>query len=205
MNVIASPLEIKIFEQQVALKEQQLAQKSALTGGKALPEITANRDKSKKIKEKDKDYVHVEVLTRTLNASGTDFHNERRVLKLNPRAFEQLIKDNGFAQYNESKVIHDPRENAPKEVKLVAAPLQAAPGLVNDAELAAREQKVADREKSIDDKLAQLDAKLAELNKAKVTPVKQQPPVQTKEPVKTDTKATNDLPNLDDLSQGEGK
>lgn len=167
--VTTSSAEMRKAQQSDKLRELQRAQQKAAGGDKnAIKEVAANRDKKARIKEHEKDLVHIKVLTRTIDNDSKTFHDERRVIKIQPRNIDQMIKDGAFAAYDEAIVIHDPRENAPKEYALkpsvVMPPSLSGPG--NDAALAAREQQLKDRERRQEEAEARLDAKLAQLEQA---------------------------------------
>jgi hypothetical protein len=165
--------------------------------------IPANRDPKSKIKETDKDLIHVAVVTRNLDADNKVFHDEARVIKIQPRIFPQMIVNSAFAAFDEAKVIHDPRPNAPKDYALKPAPLKGTNAFneeakVSDAALAAREQKVKDAEKSLDAKIAELNKLMAQ-TQAKQTPQKQTVTGQgvSKQAPPAETKVV-DLPPLPD-------
>jgi hypothetical protein len=92
-----------------------------------------------------------------------------------------MLINSAFAAFDEAKVIHDPRPNAPKDIALKPQPLKGnnpfndeAALKANDAALAAREQKLKDAEKSLDAKIAELN-KLVAQTQQKQAPQKQAP------------------------------
>lgn len=155
-------------EKQIAIKSDELNEEY----------ITGNRDSKSKIKKSEAGYVHTAVITRTLAPDSQSFIEDARVIKTHPNQFAQQIKNNAFGMYNEAKVIHDPRPNAPREYELkpqVAVSRPVDPGAV-DAALAAREQKVREMEKSLDKKMADYQAQLKQGAKAE-TKVQPKPAV----------------------------
>ena len=134
----------------------------------AIKEVPANRDSKSKILETEKDYVHVAVLMRTLDADQKRFVDEARVILVQPNMIDQMIKNSAFAAYDDARIIHDPRPNAPKDIALKpvipVTPDEKAAQL-QDAALAAREQKIKDAEKRLDEKLARMEELAAKADK----------------------------------------
>jgi hypothetical protein len=163
----------------------------------AIKEIQANRDPKSKILETEKDYVHVAVVMRTLDADQKRFIDEARVIPIQPNAIDQMIKNSAFAAYDDAKIIHDPRPNAPEvlAVKPVAPVSQdEAAARANDAALAAREQKIKDAEKRLDEKMAALEELIAKSQKASKEPKPAEAKADAKEKAKT--AEGSDLPPL---------
>lgn len=160
------------------LQERQI--RAAEGDEDAIKMVPGNRDQKSKIRETEKDYIHVAVVTRNLDAESKVFHDEARVTKHHPRIFPGLISSNAFAAYDEAKIIHDPRKNAPQNEVLKPAPprltnpLSDADLRANDAALAAREQKVTDREKRVSENLARMEQLSAQMNQAQQTPAPKQ-------------------------------
>lgn len=159
------------------LRNRQIAAAQGDTD--AIKMISANKDSKIKIKETDKDYVHVALMTRTLDANQKEFLTDSKIVKVHPNNFAQIVASNAYGAYDDVKVIHDPRPNAPKEYNLKPFEPKSAAALVapvvSDAAQAAREQKNKESEARIDKKIAELSALLAQSNLAAKTPVKQQP------------------------------
>jgi hypothetical protein len=215
MEVVITPREKKMADQVDALNTLRQNQKAALAGDKkAIAMVDANKEKGAKVPAHEQHLIHIATLTRTLSADQKSFIDQRRVIPVNTRNFNQMIKDGAFAAFDEAKVIHDPRPDAPREYALKPVDLSTSAAMpVNDAALAAKEQKLAEREKKIDAALAMLadkekaiDAKLAQMNKApeKQAPAKPvQPQAKQAPPAQGETN-TSDLPNLDNLNEGQG-
>lgn len=169
------PQEQRSARQFAEMKDLQDKQIKVANGETEAETIPANKDANIKIKASDKDYVHIAAVTRNLAPDQKSFFDESRVIKVHANQFNQLVNSNAFAAYDDVKVIHDPRPNAPKEYALKplqpgqTPPVDMAAIKANDAALAAREQKVKDLEKSLDKKIAELNRLQEETGKAKLT------------------------------------
>jgi hypothetical protein len=198
------------------LRDKQIAHANG--DENAVKYISANRDSKYKIKEIEKGYVHVALLTRTLDAQQTEFHDETRVVPFQPNSFDQLVASNAFGAYSDATVIHDPRANAPKVYNLKPfEPKKAVPLIVqnsqNEAALAAREQKLADQEKRaakmiedlqaskklIDEQKKALDAQVKAANTPGKSPIK--PPVVTPSQASSEIDGAGSGENLPPLPQ----
>lgn len=153
----AEARQAKQLDEQRDLQDRQI--KAAQGDTRAIKMIQANRDPKSQIKEADKDHIHIAVVTRNHDVERKEYFPEARVLKIQPTIFPQMLANNAFAQYDEAKVIHDPRPNAPEVVELKPRPLvvkDAADNANVDAAFAAREQKLKEMEVRLDAKLAEM-------------------------------------------------
>lgn len=164
--------ESRLMKQKEDLRKLQRDQQAALAGDKEkIRMIKGNKDSKHEIAEHEKHLIHVYTNIKTVDVDTKTIHEEERIVKVHARNFDQLIKDGAFAVYDEVKVIHDPRKNAPKEYNLrpnVPASASLTAATMTDAALAAREQKLKEREKQIEERLAKLEA--LESAKADVPP-----------------------------------
>jgi hypothetical protein len=195
--ITAEQRQAKQVDELKSLQEKQL--KAAEGDESAIKTIGANRDGKYKIAEHDKDYIHIATLTRNLDSDQKKFFDESRVIKIQPNMFDQMLKNSAFASYDDVKVIHDPRPNAPKDYALkptLPVSQDEAANQIKDAALAAREQKVKDAEKRLDAKMAELEAMLSASGKK---PLSGAAAKAAEEKAKKDaeaTPATGDLPPL---------
>jgi hypothetical protein len=155
----------RINKQKDELENIRLQQKEAAEGGEPLPKIKANRDKNLEINEHEKEYIHVLAITRTVEPDLKTVHEEKRITKHHPRQFAQLIKGGAFNAFDDVRVVHDPRKNAPKDEVLKPSQPTAAPTPADTAmALSVRENKLKEREKALE---AEREADKKELEEMK--------------------------------------
>ena len=87
--------------------ELQELQQAQLSGN--APTIKANNSDKHEIAEAEKDYVHVELTTRTNNPATRKYDEKKRVVAFRPQEFEAMEGSNAFAGYDSVEIIHDPR------------------------------------------------------------------------------------------------
>jgi len=69
--------------------------------------LPANRSKTHKIKETEKDYYHVEIIRKTHNAERQKYDINRSVQIFDKKGFKQF-KDFKPADISEVEILHDP-------------------------------------------------------------------------------------------------
>jgi len=134
------------------LKELQAKQMAAHDDPGSIKKIKANLDPKYEVKEYEKDFVHVLLVSRLNNEATKSYIDETRVIKVHPGNLEAMISTGIFGGYDDAKVIHDPRTNRPKDYRLKAEPVpqaKAAPTPVDESILAAKEQRIADLERRL--------------------------------------------------------
>jgi hypothetical protein len=155
----------RVAEQQVRLKDLQRSQLKAAHGDKnAIKKVKGNRDSKFEIPEHESHLVHVYTLSRSLSGDMLSFNDIEKVIAIQPRIFEQMITSGAFAAYTDAKVVHDPRENAPKAYKLKPVEPKLAT-VTDDAELKAREDALARDKELFEQQKAQFEARLAAIEK----------------------------------------
>jgi hypothetical protein len=164
------------------MREQELrAQKDKLNAQKraqiqeadgrpdAMEYMAANKKPDVKIRVIEKNYVHLGVMTKHLNADMKSFTEQRKIIKIHAREFSRREKEGAFSTYDEHVVIHDPRPgNHAYRFKPEA---NKAPQIDHAAEKAKKEMSF--REEQILAEAKKLDAREEEIKAEKADLAKQ--------------------------------
>jgi hypothetical protein len=134
-----------------ALLDLKRKQIDALNGGKPMDMITANRNSKFQIRELESGYVHVRTITKHLNSDQKSFTDEIIVHAIHAREFDRRVNEGAFHVFDDVEVIHDPRENAPRDyvLKPVNLLIDAAGPRADSPNVAAREKHLQAKEVKI--------------------------------------------------------
>lgn len=167
----------KTQEQRLSDQMDDLAQKKAdqLANGK--PTVVANRDSSYQIPEDEQDdYVHVWTRIRNMNPDQKSFTDEDRIIPVHANLFDAKVSQGAFSLYDEVKVVHDPRKEAPpkngkyalKVDVIKQSPQTAAPGKdlkEKENKLRVIQEEQEKKSEELEDKETELEDKETELKK----------------------------------------
>jgi hypothetical protein len=164
------------------MREQELrAQKDKLNAQKraqiqeadgrpdAMEYMPANKKPDVKIRVIEKNYVHIGVMSRHLNADMKSFTDQRKIVKIHAREFERRSKEGAFSTYDETEIIHDPRPG--NHVYRFKPEANKAPQIDHAAEKAKKEMSF--REEQILAEAKKLDAREEEIKAEKAEFAKQ--------------------------------
>lgn len=220
---------LKQEEENLALKDHQLA----VAEGVEEPDTThANIDHNFKINTAEAaGYVHVWTEVRHVAQDQKTVSSETRIIKIHARQFDEKVREGMFLQYDEAKVIHDPRPNKPSSYNLKPAigqftPQSANPNLAaRERDLAVREQQLKQQEDEIKNRLENIkrmeqealsssarlktasESQGATANATGENPVNQalkankQEPAETIKPAPVVTEQSTDFPDLNNLGE----
>lgn len=104
--------------------------------------IAANKSDKHEIAAAEKDYVHVELVTRTNNPATQSYEETSRVVAYRPEEFESIKKTGTLDGYYSQAIIHDPRSKAQIKAVGEGAGTDKAPAPKNKAEWQARYKEV---------------------------------------------------------------
>ncbi len=108
--------EEKLAQQRDDLLELKGKQIRAAAGETdAIETQKGNKDKAYVLPENEAKYVHLKTTIKHLDEATKSIKKEDRIIKIHAREFDRRIAEGAFKTYDEVKVLHDPRANAPKE------------------------------------------------------------------------------------------
>lgn len=155
------------YEQQQALKRLKQLQKS----GKVVM-VPCNIDPTHKISEQEEDdYVALHVTELYQVPGAKSYANVSKLLLIHANQFERFYEAKAFALYDEVKLVHDPREDAPSPATYVFSdkPVDvmkttASPSEKRTRQLDEQMQKINEGRVELDTKTKEIDARSKELD-----------------------------------------